>query len=79
MPTMYETVTTPFLDATNFHTHDFGVPIIKKPVPRSRSTYMLPSTMAARRTPNSSLSKGLPDRPSHPCPTTLTSFVSPQT
>ena len=63
MPVMYETVTTPFLDSTNFPTRDFGVPIIKKPVPRSRPAYMLPSTMAARRTPNSGLSKG--KRPLH--------------
>ncbi|TBU34971.1 hypothetical protein BD309DRAFT_980260 [Dichomitus squalens] len=52
---MYETVTTPFFDTTNFSFHD--VPIIKKPVPRFSSVYMLPSTMSARRTPNSGLVK----------------------
>ena len=57
MSIMYETVTTPFLDATIFSTYD--VPIIKKPVPRSGSLYMLPTTMSARRTPTSGLVKGM--------------------
>lgn len=57
MSIMYETVTTPFLDVTIFSTYD--VPIIKKPVPRFSSLYMLPSTMSARRTPNSGLVKGM--------------------
>ena len=65
-PIMYETVTTPFLDTTNFSSYDSRVPIIKKPIPRFSSVYMFPSTMAARRTPNSALAKGMSISPTSP-------------
>ncbi|KAL7285731.1 hypothetical protein ACG7TL_000836 [Trametes sanguinea] len=54
---MLDLVTTPFIDATYFSTHDkFPSLDPKTPLPVS-PVYMLATTMATRRTPNSALSK----------------------